>query len=403
MESPNRNRLLAVLFVGVLMAALDIAIVGPALKPIGSYFGVDARRLQWVFTIYVLANIVGTPLMAKLSDLYGRRTVYVVDVALFALGSIAAGLAPSFPVLVAARAVQGFGAGGIFPVATAVIGDAIPVERRGSALGLIGAVWGLAFIVGPLAGVALLAFGWQWIFFVNVPIAIGVIVASLSTLPASRRSGPVTIDWPGMSVLAAMLGSLAFGISRVDSEHLATSLASSDVLPYLVVSIVAAPIFWLVETRATEPIVRPDLLTRRQLILTDILSLGTGLGEASLVFIPATAVVMLGLSAQASSLMLLPVVLTLSFGTPLAGRLLDSLGSRTVIVAGGVLLSAGMLFLGQIAGDMPTFIISGVLIGAGLSSLLGAPMRYIVLGEAGQQDRGAAQGSVDYCHKYRSA
>ncbi|MHB1417615.1 MAG: MFS transporter [Chloroflexota bacterium] len=390
-EVRSRNRLLAVLFVGVLMGALDIAIVGPALKPIGNYFGVDARGLQWVFTIYVLFNVIGTPLMAKLSDLYGRRPIYVLDVALFGIGSITAGLAPSFEVLLFARALQGFGAGGIFPVASAVIGDTFPPERRGSALGLIGAVWGLAFIVGPLVGLALLGFGWEWIFFVNIPVAIGVIIAAARILPSARRAGPVRFDWAGVGVLGVMLAALALGISQIDSEHLGQSLTSLSVLPFLLLAVVLMPVFWWIEQRAAEPVVRPDLLKKRQLVLANLLGLGTGLGEASLVFVPALAVVLLGVSAQISSALLFPIVLTMAVGTPLVGRLLDRLGSKVVVIAGGVLLAAGMLLMSVITANLWLFVGVGVLIGAGLSSLLGAPMRYIVLNEAGAQDRGAAQ------------
>lgn len=391
MDSRQRNRLLGVLFFGVLMAALDIAIVGPALKPIGNYFGVDARALQWVFTLYVLMNLVGTPLMAKLSDLLGRRSIYLLDVGLFALGSLAAGLAPSFGVLLLGRALQGFGAGGIFPVASAVIGDTFPVEKRGGALGMIGAVWGLAFILGPLVGMGLLAFGWEWIFFFNVPVALLVALAALKVMPTTRREGPVRFDWAGMTLLGILLSSLAFGVSQIDSASLAVSLLSPLVLPFLALAVVLLPLFWRVEQLAADPVVRPDLLRRRQLVVTDVLSLGTGLGEASLVFIPSLAVMLLGMSPQASSSMLLPVVLTMAVGTPLVGRLLDKVGSRLVIVAGGVLLAAGMLMMGAIGPHMTSLIGAGILIGAGLSSLLGAPMRYIVLNESGSQDRGAAQ------------
>src|SRR5512140_3998761 len=188
MEEKQRNRILTVLFIGVLMAALDIAIVGPALPAIQKAFTVSDRTLTWMFSIYVLFNLIGTPLMAKLSDMFGRRSLYVLDVALFAFGSLLVAISPTFGVLLAGRAIQGLGAGGIFPVASAVIGDTFPPEQRGRALGLIGAVFGIAFLIGPIIGGVLLLFGWPWLFLVNLPLAAGVIAASLRLLPAVRAN-----------------------------------------------------------------------------------------------------------------------------------------------------------------------------------------------------------------------
>ena len=206
--------MLGLLFLGVLMAALDIAIVGPALPAIRTAFGVSERATAWVFTIYVLLNLVGTPLMAKLSDTFGRRSIYVLDVALFAAGSLLVAIAPNFGVLLLGRAIQGLGAGGIFPVASAVIGDTFPPEKRGSALGLIGAVFGIAFLIGPIIGGLLLMVGWQWLFLVNLPLAALVIALSLRLLPATRPPEQRRFDWAGMLVLSAMLGALAYGLNR---------------------------------------------------------------------------------------------------------------------------------------------------------------------------------------------
>jgi MFS family permease len=183
-----RGRLLMVLFVGVLMAALDIAIVGPALPAIQAAFGVETQALAWVLALYVLCNLVGTPLIAKLSDRYGRRALYLTSVGLFAAGSLLVAAAPSFGWLLAGRAIQGLGAGGVFPVASTVIGDTFPPERRGGALGLIGAVFGIAFLVGPILGGVLLLLSWHWLFLINLPIAAGVIVAGARLLPASRAA-----------------------------------------------------------------------------------------------------------------------------------------------------------------------------------------------------------------------
>ena len=187
------------------MGALDIAIVGPALPAMRQEFGADERAISWVFTIYVLFNLVGTPLMAKLSDRLGRRLVYTLDVALFAVGSLVVASAQSLDQVLVGRAVQAFGAGGIFPVASAVIGDTLPPEKRGRALGLIGAVFGIAFLLGPFVAALLLRFGWQWLFIVNLPVAAALMVASWRILPgrADRAGSRRRSTGPGVLLLSA--------------------------------------------------------------------------------------------------------------------------------------------------------------------------------------------------------
>ena len=136
MQQPNLKAVMALLFVGVLMGALDLAIIGPALPAMQAEFGFDNRQLSWLFNVYVLAQLIGTPLLAKMSDRFGRRDVYIGCVLGFAAGSLLIVLAGNFEMLLAGRAIQGLGASGIFPVAAAVIGDTFPEDKRGGALGL---------------------------------------------------------------------------------------------------------------------------------------------------------------------------------------------------------------------------------------------------------------------------
>ena len=393
MEPKQRNRILLVLFLGVLMGALDIAIVGPAIPAIRSTFGVDDRLTAWIFSIYVLFNLIGTPLMAKLSDQFGRRMVYVVDVVLFAAGSLLVALAPSFAFVLAGRAVQGFGAGGIFPVASAVIGDTFPPEKRGSALGLIGAVFGVAFMVGPILGGVLLMAGWSWLFLVNLPFAAVVIWLSLRTLPAKRPAATGRLDWPGLLVLAGGLSSLAIAVNQFDTGHVLNSLLSLNVLPFLVLAVILAFVFVAIERRAANPAVRLDLFTNRQMVLAYILSLGAGIGESGLVFMPSLAVGAFNLKNSEASFLLIPLVLAMAVVSPVIGRMLDRYGSKVVVFSGTFLLVAGMFVLGGLgAAGIGLFLLAGVLVGGGLSSLLGAPIRYIMLNEAAPGDRSVAQG-----------
>ena len=395
MEKAQRNKILLVLFIGVLMGALDIAIVGPALPAIQESFHASPRLVAWIFSIYVLFNLIGTPFMAKLSDQFGRRPVYILSVTLFAFGSLIVAVSPSFGVLLAGRAVQGFGAGGIFPVASAVIGDTFPPEKRGAALGLIGMVFGVAFMIGPVIGGLLLMASWHWLFIVNLPIALLVVVLARSILPATRPAATGRFDWPGMLALAISLGSLAVALNQIDTQDFFASLVSIEVLPFLIASVLLVPVFIRLERNAHNPILRLDLFQNRQMVLAYFLSLGAGIGESGLVFMPSLAVSAFAITDSEASFLLIPLVLAMAIFSPVIGRLLDHFGSRVVVLSGTVLLVLGMFFLGSLAAaSIALFLVSGAVVGAGLSSLLGAPIRYMMLNEAAAKDRSVAQGIV---------
>ena len=388
----RQKKILGVLFVGVLMAALDIAIVGPALPAIQADFDLDSRSLAWIFNIYVLFNLIGTPIMAKASDRFGRRIIYVLDVALFAAGSLVLVLAPNFTVLLVGRAIQALGAGGIFPVASAVIGDTFPAEKRGRALGLIGAVFGLAFIIGPILGGVLLRLSWHWLFLINLPIAAGLIWQALRELPTTTTETRQPFDYGGAVTLTILLSCMAIAITNLDSANLLASLTTMQVAPFLVIGVLAVPLLVRFEKRATDPIVLPALLRSTQMRLTGAIAIGTGICESASVFLPAIAVLALAVSEANASLLLLPMVLALTIGAPLSGRMLDLVGSRPIVVLGLALTSLGVFVYALQTVTMTVFISAGIIAGFGLAALLGAPLRYIVLNEASEQDRGSAQG-----------
>jgi len=393
METKARNQILLVLFIGVLMGALDIAIVGPALPTIRSSFGVDDRAVAWIFTTYVLFNLMSVPLMAKLSDVFGRRAIYVLDVSLFALGSLIVALSPALPAMLVGRAVQGLGSGGVFPVASAVIGDTFPPEKRGSALGLIGAVFGIAFLVGPiLAGAVLFFLSWHWLFVINLPIALVVVFMALHLLPGARPAQQREFDLIGMAVLAVLLAALTFGINQLDPARFATSIASLNVWPFLLLAVGLLPIFIGIELRAANPVVRMSLFKSRQVALVSFVSAGAGLGEASVVFVPALVVAAFGVTSSTASFMLLPAVLAMAVGSPTAGRMLDRRGSRVVLLAGTLLVTAGMFVVAFLASNMIFFYLAAILVGLGLGVLLGAPLRYVMLNESPASERASAQG-----------
>jgi MFS family permease len=388
----QRNRILALLFAGVLMGALDISIIGPAIPAIREAFGIDDRAAAWMLSIYVLFNLIGTPLMAKLSDRYGRRAVYTVDVAIFAAGSLMVAMAPSYGVILMGRAVQGLGAGGIFPVAAAVIGDIFPPERRGAALGLIGAVFGLAFLIGPIIGGVLLLFGWPWLFLVNLPIAAVVIVGAWRLLPTGPRREPRPFDVAGLATLTIGLVALSFGLNRLDAADIPASLLSPEVGPLLMVAVVLALTFVYLERRAIDPIIRPGLFRSRQVAIAGGLGLGAGITEAAVVFVPALFVASFGVTTSRAAFMLLPIVMALVVGAPVFGRMLDRVGSRLVILCATGLITTGMSLVAAFPDRLYLVYAAGFTIGLGMSGLMGSSLRYVMLHEAPPEDRGAAQG-----------
>ena len=397
MTAGRERAALAVLFVGVLLAALDIAIVGPALPAIQLTFAVSPRWLPAVFSVYVLFYLVGTPLLAKRSDRYGRRRVFLESLAVFAAGSLLVAAAWSFPVLLLGRAIQAFGAGGLLPVAAAVIAETVPLERRGRTLGLIGAVFGVAFLLGPLLGGLLLGSSWRWLFVINVPVAFVLMGAAMRVLPrsASRVSGP--FDALGSVLLGVVLAAIVVGIGQIDTNAPGASLQSSRVWPCLVLIALGVPLLWTVEKRAADPVLPPALLRSAQLRVVGVIAIAVGAAEAGMVFLPAMAVLNFGIDERSASLTMLPLVLTLAVGAPLAGWLLDHIGARRVVQLGLSLTVAGLLLFGLLPLDWPNFYLSGALVGFGMSALLGAPLRYIALHEAGEERRGAGQGLLTLC------
>ncbi len=392
-DAKQRNKILLLLFVGVLMGALDIAIVGPAFPAIQSEFVVDSRHMAWIFNIYVLVSLISTPLMAKLSDRFGRRSIYILDVALFVSGSVVVAMARSYPMMIVGRAVQALGSGGILPVAAAVIGDTFPPEKRGGALGLIGAVFGIAFLVGPVLAGFVLKYGtWHWLFLINLPIGLILMVAAARMLPATRPAQRKPFDFKGVLLMSLILGPLAFGITGLDRSLPMMGMGEPLIGGAIMLGLVLIPLFWGNEKRAADPVLQPRLFSSKQMNIAGLLSIGTGMAETSGVFLPSLAVAGLGMTAHEASFWMIPTVIALVIGSPLAGRLLDRIGSK-VVVQGGLLMAAVGFFMFGIAGtNMIFFVLGQVLSGFGLSALLGAPLRYVVLNEAGAEQRGAAQG-----------
>ena len=393
----NPKKILPLLFVGVLMGALDISIVGPAIPAIEKGLQVAAKDITWIFSIYILFNLVGTSLFAKLSDLYGRRDIYILCLAMFAAGSLIVALSGNFETLLIGRSIQGFGSSGIFPVAAAVIGDVFPPENRGRQLGLIGAVWGLAFIIGPvIAGALLSFFTWHVLFLVNIPIALPLIYFSYRWLPTKGTAETAQLDWKGISLLGIMLGAFTYGMNHIEPNRLAASLESYKFWPYLTICVLSFFIFIYHIEKAANPVLNAGLFRSDQVRIVCLICVASGMFQSVIVFIPDFAVKAFQITAANASFMLLPFVVAMAIGSPIFGRLMDKTGSRVVILIGIALSIAGQAILGYLGENKEFFYTAGAIAGFGMSVLAGSAPRYIMLNEAKEEERALPRALLRY-------
>ena len=391
--NPQKSRtLLPLLFTGVLMGALDLAIVGPALPAIQADFGMTSRQLAVLFNAYVLCQMIGTPMLAKFADRVGPRLAYLVSIGFFAGGSLLLVIAPDPWVLYLGRSLQGFGGGGIFPIAAAVIGNTLPPRERGPALGILGTVFGLAFLVGPIMGGLLLPYGWQWLFLVNLPIAAVLMAGAYRVLPAAAGSARKPLDIGGIATLSVALAALVLFVSSLDTRELLRSLLSGRSALAAGVLVVLVPVFWRIENRAADPIVRPGLLRSRPVATASLIGTCIGAVQSGGAFYPALAIAAIGVTPSTASWMLLPGVLGAIIASAIAGRLVNRISTRTIVTVSVLMVVCSLLIFGLAHISVASFILASVLGSTGLGGVQGAPLRMVIIENSLPGERGTAQG-----------
>ena len=395
LDTKTRNLILVLFLIGVFMGSLDTGIIGPVLPSIEQSFHLTSRESSWIFTLFVITFMIGSPVMAKFSDFYGRKKIFILDVLLFGIGSCLIAFSFSIESIFLGRIIQGFGCGGIFPVAGAFVGDAFPLNERGRALGILGSVFGISAIGGPLVGAVLIPYGWNWCFTINIPISIFLIIFAWHILPDSEYERRLKIDYLGIVVLSLLAVFLAYGLNQIDSSNFINSLLSINVLPFLLLFIILIPVFLKIERRAEESIVPIHMLKNREITIACIETLCYGIIYSSVIFVPSLVILSMGLNDQLASLMLIPILGANAIAAPILGRILDSTGSRKLMSIGTLILAAGLIAIAVYPNNLIFFIIAGCLVGVGMVTIIGAPLRYIVLSEAKPYERGAGQAIVN--------
>ncbi len=340
------------LMAGMFLAALDQSIVGTALPQIVSEFN-SLDKLSWVVTAYLLTSTASTPLWGKISDLYGRRPLFIAAIVTFLAGSVLAALSQNIEMLIGFRAVQGLGAGGLMSLAFATIGDVIPPRERGKYMGYFGAVFGLSSVAGPLLGGLLTdGPGWRWIFWINLPIglvALGIVGAVLK-LPHVKRSHK--IDYLGAAVVTAAVTTLLLAVSWSGPDN---GWGSATTIGLLVAAVVLAVAFVFVELRVSEPIIPMDLFKGR--IFSGYAGFAFLLGFAmfgALIFLPLYLQAVKDLSPTRSGLALLPMIVGIFSASIPSGQLMSKTGRYKIYpIISAVLVGGAMVMLSTLSLSTP--------------------------------------------------
>lgn len=388
MNKKNSTLVLVLFLLGIFMGAIDSGIVSPARELIQKSFGVERSIGTWMITLYTLIYAVAMPIVSKLADRYGYKIIYVSGIAVFGIGSLLCGLANfygNFTFFLVARGIQAMGAGGIIPIANAYIGQSFPEEKRGTALGLVGAIYGVANILGPTLGSAILSiFGndqWGFIFFINVPISLFIILLS-RVMENTKADNKKPMDIAGSIVIAGVIGTLMYALTNINFFNLGESIKSTSVYPYLIAFAILLPILIFIESRTEDPVLNLKYFKSRQILTILILAFIVGIGMMGMVFVPQFAENTLKIKAGNGGYLVTLLAVFSGISAPLSGKLIDKKGARFVLILGFSFNIIGTLFLGIVAAKSLSFIsilIGLALMGFGVGFTLGAPLNYLIL------------------------
>ena len=373
------GRILAIysgLMIALLLAALDQTIVATALPTVVSDLG-GVSQYSWVFTAYVLGSTVTVPLYGKLGDAHGRKPLFMIAISIFLIGSVLCGAAQNMLQLVIFRAVQGVGAGGLFPLTLAMVGMIVPPRDRGKYQGLIGSVFAGASIIGPLIGGFIVDnASWRWIFLVNVPVGIAAMAVIAVTMPKRPYRQEHSIDWLGAAVLALGTTALLLGLVWGGTDY---PWGSWQVIGVLVASVGLLTAFGVIERRVREPILPFDLL-RNQTVASSVACLFL-VGAAmfgTISYVPLFVQGVIGTSATSSGVVLTPLLLGAVTTSFLSGQVVSRTGRyRPNTLIGPIVLGLGELMLWRLGVNSTNADAAKAMVIAGVG--LGLMMQIFVL------------------------
>ena len=360
----EKMEILFAVMLGLFLGALDQTIVGPALPTIVTQL-LGNDYYVWVVTIYLLTSTISVPFWGKLSDIYGRKPIFLLGIAIFLAGSALSGLSQNMGMLIAFRGLQGIGAGSLFPVALAVIGDLFTPAERGKYQGLFGAVFGIAFIVGPLVGGFLTEnISWHWIFYVNVPIGLVSLYVISRLLPTVKKAGATrNFDILGGVLFTVAIGVLLVGLTNKGLTNAVThqpnDWSDASVGGLIVAGLIGIVLFAWAEFRAKEPIIPPALFRIRTFSTSMISTFFAAFAFfGMIVFLPRWFQVVHGFSPTTSGLAILPLMLGLIISSIGSGLIVARTGKYKWMTVGAIIVMAiATALMTQLTADTPLAIV----------------------------------------------
>ena len=395
------NRTLYIIFVlflvGLFISGLNAGFIGPVLPLIEKSLQINSRLSSWVYTSYLLFFVIGSPIMAKISQSLGRKKSFTISLLLFLIGTCLIVLGRfSIVLIILGRIFQGFGGGGVQPVAIAFIGDYFPPDKQGISVGIETSVFGVSTICGPILASFIIPYGWEYLFIFNIPIIIALLAVSYYYIPNfEKKSGIFNIDKKGTLLFVIVASSLAIGLNQMDAQNILISLTSINVLIFFAIFIIGLFFLLKVEKSIKEPVIPIELFKNKEISIATILIFIYGLAETIEIYIPSFTIVSMGLTYTQASLLMLPSLITFTIGSVIVGKLTDKYGSRKLIKLGIVSLFIGLMLMFNFC-DMPVlFIIGEVFESYGLLTLVASPVRYVVLCETSFGNHSSGQAVLN--------